>query len=103
MSLEKDEDFIGYCRIHSETPRALFHRRDVIRILRLAGAEETADHYEQTLGPDAFMAVHDDEMHPLCDMASENLRQAQKELKERIEKQQHDETEEVLFERPDGS
>jgi hypothetical protein len=32
-----DAFFLGYCEDHSRTERALFHRRDVRRVLLLAG------------------------------------------------------------------
>ena len=66
-----DKALIGYCEIYSETPRALFHKKHIARILRLAEYEEAAQAVaEQML---AFEAVHDDEMHPLCDLARANL------------------------------
>ena len=34
-----DADFIGYCEIHSKSERALFCRRDVNRLLELAGMQ----------------------------------------------------------------
>jgi hypothetical protein len=37
---ENDESFLGYVEIHSQTPRALFHRDHVFRLFRLAGFSE---------------------------------------------------------------
>lgn len=35
-----DEEFIGYCAIHSDTERALFNGPQVARMIRLAGRDE---------------------------------------------------------------
>ena len=39
LSDEEFDKFVGYCWIHSETPRALFHRDDVNRMIELAGLD----------------------------------------------------------------
>lgn len=74
MSLDNDTDefFINYCRIHSETDRALFSKKHVVRILRLAGYDKLADGLEAANRD--FLAVHSDEMHPICDAALSRLR-----------------------------
>ena len=77
MSLDNDtdEDFIGYCRIHSETERALFSKKHVVRILRLAGYDKLANALEDSNRD--FLAVYSDEMHPICDAALRRLKQPQ--------------------------
>jgi len=37
MSKMTNEELIGYCGIHCETPRALFHRDHIARMIALAG------------------------------------------------------------------
>lgn len=73
MSLDNDTDeqFIQYCRIHSETERALFSKKHVVRILRLAGYDKMANALEDS--DRDFLSVHEDEMHPLCDAALQRL------------------------------
>ena len=43
MSVMNNDTFIGYCESHSQTPRHLFHIRDIIRLHRLAEVEEDFD------------------------------------------------------------
>lgn len=38
-----DEQFLGYCSIHCETPVAGFHKDHVARLLRLAGEPDEAN------------------------------------------------------------
>ena len=35
-----DEELIGYCEEHCETPRALFHKNQIAKMLELAGEPE---------------------------------------------------------------
>ena len=100
MSNNSNESFIGYCRLHSETPRGLFHKKDVARILDLAGEESLAKLYRESLQD--FFAVHDNEMHPLCDQAVKNLEAREKEAKKKLIADRQREDEEVLFEMPKG-
>jgi len=95
-----DKGLIGYCRIHCETPRALFHKEDIARMLRLAGYEEAASATESQVYPD-FEAVHEDEMYPLCDQALVNLRKAESKLKQQIIEENKTQLEERLFEGED--
>jgi len=37
MSNRADEQLINYCDLHCKTPRALFHKKHVNRMLELAG------------------------------------------------------------------
>lgn len=101
--MDDDDFFIGYCELHSETPRALFHKDHIARILRLAGYEEAAQATEAQMIE--FEAAHDDEMHPLCKQARERLREAERlareEAKKLAEQAQTDNIEELeagLFE-----
>jgi len=48
-----DNDLIGYCDIHCETPRALFNGKQINRMLELAG--ET-----QRVPPDTWLSLHED-------------------------------------------
>ena len=69
-----DEQFIGYCEIHCETPRALFSGKQFKRILCLAGELPAIDgglqdYYED----DAWFSIKD-EMKDLCRKARENLK-----------------------------
>lgn len=59
-----DDELIGYCQIHCETPRALFHADHVNRMLVLAGREP------QDL--EGFYSLHE-EMEELCKLARERL------------------------------
>lgn len=67
-----DEELIGYCRIHSQTQRALFHEMHVVRMLRMAGREEEAQSIEKDgMG---FYSIYEDEMKPIADAADEYLK-----------------------------
>ena len=63
-----DEQFLGYCDIHCETPRALFSYEDCVRLYRLAG-HDVADPTTQ-----GFHAMHEEEAKPLIAKARERLR-----------------------------
>lgn len=52
-----DEQLIGYCAIHAETPRALFHARHIKRMFELAGRPVPQEVLAQ---PDGFWSMHDD-------------------------------------------
>lgn len=61
-----DREFIGYCRAHSGTPRALFSRHDCERIHALAGVpmpDRISD----------FVRIDKYAMRPLCDRAELRL------------------------------
>ncbi|MFA5202788.1 MAG: hypothetical protein WC708_00030 [Lentisphaeria bacterium] len=67
-----DEELIGYCRIHSQTQRALFHEMHVVRMLRMAGREEEARSIEEDgMG---FYSIHEDEMEPIAAAADEYIK-----------------------------
>ena len=67
-----DEELIGYCRIHSQTQRALFHEMHVVRMLRMAGREEEAKSIEEDgMG---FYSIHEDEMEPIAKAADEYIK-----------------------------
>jgi len=59
-----DEQFIGYCEIHCETPRALFNGAQIKRICKLAKTEALG------IDDDAWFSVKD-EMKDLCKKARE--------------------------------
>lgn len=48
-----DNELIGYCDIHSETERALFHGKHVNRMLELAGRDERVPEEQ-------FYSLHDE-------------------------------------------
>lgn len=69
VSLEdNDEDLLGYALIHADTPRALFHRDHVARILKLAGKSVPERLPE-------FVAVHSETMEPLVKEARRRMSQ----------------------------
>lgn len=53
-----DDEFLGYFELHSRTPLALFHRKHVERLLKMAGVEPNPRLGEWT-------AVHADVAEPL--------------------------------------
>ena len=55
----EDQDFLGYCELHSKTPRALFSIEDINRLRELRGYKPFDPSWAIT--PD-FAAVHWDEM-----------------------------------------
>ena len=70
MAEMSDKELIGYCDIHCETPRALFHRDQVNRMLALAGhpknfAYEVSKYQE-------WLSVHE-EMKELCELARKRI------------------------------
>ena len=60
-----DLDFLGYCAIHCQTPRALFSSRDCHRLAMLAGVEI------ETYG--MFVEMHEDVAGPWIEEASKRL------------------------------
>jgi hypothetical protein len=68
-----DEDFIDYCRWHSRTDRALFHRDHVKRMAKLAGDEVLAA--RAGTFPE-WVAVHEEAMMPLVEKARAKLASA---------------------------
>jgi hypothetical protein len=64
---QKDKDLVGYCELHCETERALFHRRDLNRMFELAGDVRRAT-------GDGFVSVHE-EMKELCAKARSRHRE----------------------------
>lgn len=63
-----DEELIGYAEIHSDTPRALFHRRHIERLAKLAGTEVKGALPE-------FVAWHYIDAKPYLDAARKNLKE----------------------------
>lgn len=55
--MQSDEDFLGYVYFHCRTPRRLFHRDDVNRLLKLAGYDELSN-LPQFLSVDEEQAEH---------------------------------------------
>lgn len=66
-----DEDFLGYCDIHCETPRALFSREHIERLAKLAGGEWV---WRNPHAVPTFYALHAAEAKPLIKKARERLR-----------------------------
>jgi hypothetical protein len=64
-----DQELIHYCRIHSDTERALFHRDHVKRILELAGITEPVIDATWPM----FISVPSSQMEPICDEAQRKL------------------------------
>jgi hypothetical protein len=68
-----DREFIGYCRIHCTTERALFVGAHINRILDLAGRPEG---YNQDRIPDgSWHSLSEGWMLPLCDLADARAKQ----------------------------
>lgn len=67
-----DEQLIGYCEIHCETPRALFKGSHINRMLELAGHPKG---FVQRVPDDQFISVHE-EMKELCKLALINTRRS---------------------------
>lgn len=67
MALEKDEEFISYCELHSTTPRALFHVDHINRLYKLAGKP-------LPLQREGFVVMREDVAHPLCEEARKRVR-----------------------------
>ena len=91
VALASDEEFnklVGYCRIHCETERALFHRNDVNRMLELAGRPERVEI--------DFISVWE-EMRELCDQASARRREAKDAIRRAAEWQRRLDTIDHLF------
>lgn len=57
-----DELFLGYCRRHSKSERALFSGSAAIRLLKLAEIDP------EDIYPDAFYSIHWDQMQPILDL-----------------------------------
>ena len=57
-----DEQFLGYFSLHSRTERALFHRDDINRLMRLVGNEELTELPE-------WVAVRNEIADPLIERA----------------------------------
>ncbi|HLA23700.1 MAG TPA: hypothetical protein VJZ93_04160 [Candidatus Nanoarchaeia archaeon] len=55
-----DDEFFRYCRTHSETPRALFHRNHFNYLRELMG-EKPVKGYE-------FLAIHEEEMNGILEI-----------------------------------
>ena len=67
-AFETDEQLIGYCQLHCETPRALFHTSHINRILKLANYPEG---YPQEPLEDNFVNCDSDCMLPLLKIIKE--------------------------------
>jgi hypothetical protein len=61
-----DEEFLGYFELHSRTDLALFHRKHVERLLKMAGQKVPESLKEWT-------SVHDDVADPLIAQARGNI------------------------------
>ncbi len=61
MTLESDDDLIGYALIHSKTERALFSVFDINRLLALAGKEKLA------LNEDSFVRFPYERTKPIVE------------------------------------
>lgn len=72
-----DKAFIGYCECHSQTERALFHVKDLHRILFLAGERDPVrvPEFEEPPSMGDFRACHWEQMEPLCKKARERKRE----------------------------
>ena len=72
MSEMTDDELIGYCEIHCETPRALFHFGHINRMIKLAGFPEN---YPRELdGSIEWYSMHED-MSYLCEQARQRTKQ----------------------------
>ena len=69
---EKDKDFLGYCKIHSQTPRALFSIGDANRLRKMLGLELYDTSLKTT--PD-FVPIHNNEMIPALEKITEKYRE----------------------------
>ncbi len=63
-----DEEFLRYCALHAQTPRALFHRDMVVRLYKLAGTRMLVTIPE-------FVAMHSDLVDPLVEKARARMNQ----------------------------
>lgn len=66
-----DADFLCYCDLHCETPRALFSWQHVVRLHDLAGVE-----VEVTGPAPSFLAMHQDVAKPLIERARARIKTA---------------------------
>ena len=66
-----DKELIGYCSLHCETPRALFHGKHINRMLKLAGFP--AD-FVRAVSPDEWVSVHEP-MQELCTLARAKIKE----------------------------
>lgn len=64
-----DQDLIGYCDLHCETPRALFNSYQINRMIALANYPDT---FVQSVPLNQWLSVHDD-MKDLCRLARAQL------------------------------
>jgi len=76
MSLDSDDDFLGYVDLHSRTERALFSREDILRLIKLANIPE--GQYSLPLG--SFISVHASEARPLIERARRQLKRQTSQL-----------------------
>lgn len=70
----RDSNFIGYCRLHSDTELALFSGRDIKRLFALAGRDEP------NVADDDFISV---DLRDVCKEATERRNKQKKEDEER--------------------
>lgn len=66
-----DDEFLGYCHLHSRTERALFSGVDVARLYKLAGREK---HAPAGLNPQGFFTMREGIADPLVEMARKRAR-----------------------------
>ena len=62
---ENNEEFMGYCRLHSKTPRALFHVKQVNALYEMAGID--LYNIEDPLTP-KFISIYSGEMESLFEI-----------------------------------
>lgn len=63
MDDRSDEDFLTYCYIHSETPRALFSANQIVRLCELAKTKVPE------IPDSTWHSVHSHVVHPLVQRA----------------------------------
>ena len=69
-----DEQLIGYCEIHCETPRALFNGKQFKRMLVLAGELTAIEGTGLQVDDDAWFSIKGG-MRELCEKARKNLKE----------------------------
>jgi len=70
MGMGTPEELIGYCELHCETPRALFHSKHINEMIRLAGYPKN---FVREIQVDNFFSMHED-MAELCKLARARLK-----------------------------
>lgn len=60
------DEFLGYCRIHSETPRALFYIEHVAMLYEMAGYSPISENVVSQNYP--VVSIHKDEMNEILEI-----------------------------------